>query len=118
MYKKLKNKEPTTLEDLKTVEPSVYSGLQKLLDFQESSPGDVERIFDLRFELSYEVFGAMKTVELMEGGSGTVVTAANRELYVDLYVKYLLDTSIKTQFDAFARGFHKVAEVIDSLFHL
>lgn len=108
VYKKLKNKEPTTLEDLKTVEPSVYSGLQKLLDFEESSPGDVERVFDLRFELTYEVFGAMKTAELMEGGSGTVVTAANRELYVDLYVKYLLDTSIKTQFDAFARGFHKV----------
>ena len=86
----------------------MYSGLQKLLDFEESSPGDVERVFDLRFELTYEVFGAMKTAELMEGGSGTVVTAANRELYVDLYVKYLLDTSIKTQFDAFARGFHKV----------
>lgn len=50
----------------------------------------------------------MKTVELLPGGSNTVVTAANREMYVDLYVEYLLDKSIETQFNAFAKGFHKV----------
>lgn len=50
----------------------------------------------------------MKTVELLPGGSNIIVTAENREMYVDLYVEYLLDKSIETQFNAFAKGFHKV----------
>jgi hypothetical protein len=59
-------------------------------------------------QISYEVFGDMKTVELLPGGSGMLVSADNREMYVDLYVEYLLDKSIETQFSAFAKGFHKV----------
>ena len=108
MYKKLKNKEETDIEDLRSLQPSLAAGLQKLLDFQESVPGEIEQVFDLRFEISYEVFGVMKTVELMEGGSNVVVTADNRQQYVDLYVKYLLETSIESQFKAFSRGFNKV----------
>ena len=50
----------------------------------------------------------MRTVELLPGGGDIRVSAANREMYVDLYVEYLLDKSIESQFNAFAKGFHKV----------
>lgn len=37
-----------------------------------------------------------------------MVTNANRKEYVDLYVRYLLDTSIARQFEPFKRGFFTV----------
>lgn len=51
----------------------------------------------------------MRTVELLPGGGDIRVSASNREMYVDLYVEYLLDKSIESQFNAFAKGFHKVS---------
>lgn len=60
----------------------------------------------------------MKTVELLDGGSNLVVDASNREMFVDLYVEYLLDKSISTQFDAFAKGFHKVTSTLNTLYIL
>ena len=108
IYKKLKGKDAVNLLDLHALQPSLAIGLQKLLDYKEESDGEIEAVFDMRFEISYEVFGEMKTVELMPGGSSVLVTAANREMYVELYVEYLLDKSIETQFTAFAKGFRKV----------
>ncbi|CAM9721303.1 unnamed protein product [Ectocarpus fasciculatus] len=108
VYKKMKGKEAPTLEDLASLQPSLAAGLQKLLDHTESSPGEIESVYDLRFEISYEVFGEMRTVELLPGGGDIRVSASNREMYVDLYVEYLLDKSIESQFNAFAKGFHKV----------
>lgn len=36
------------------------------------------------------------------------MTNANKHEYVELYVSYLLDTSVEAQFRAFERGFRKV----------
>ncbi len=96
VYKKLKNQNNLTLNDLRSLQPSLTDGLQKLLDYKESFEGEIETVFDLRFEvgatilmfrvrititnfqISYEVFGVMKTVELIEGGSSLLVSASNR----------------------------------------
>lgn len=59
-------------------------------------------------QVSYEEFGETKTFDLMVDGENIPVTAANKAEYVSLYVKYLLEDSIKRQFDAFQRGFHSV----------
>ncbi|CAN0125362.1 unnamed protein product [Scytosiphon promiscuus] len=93
-----------TLEDLKEAQPAVGRGLQQLLDFE----GDVESTFSRTFQISYEVFGAVKTFDLKEGGGETVVSRDNREEYVDLYVSWLLVESVKGQYGPFERGFHKV----------
>jgi len=41
-------------------------------------------------------------------GADTPVTDDNKQRYVDLYVRHLLETSIQRQFDAFQRGFKRV----------
>jgi ubiquitin-protein ligase E3 A len=50
----------------------------------------------------------MKTYDLIEGGGDVVVTNENRERYVDLYVKYILENSINEQYNAFHTGFYQV----------
>ncbi|GAQ89192.1 Putative ubiquitin-protein ligase [Klebsormidium nitens] len=103
VYKKLLGGKPT-LEDLKDARPAVGRSLQKLLDFE----GDVESAFGLDFQVSYENFGAEVIHDLITNGGQTPVTNANRQQYVELYVKYVLEESIQTQFDAFRRGFLQV----------
>lgn len=46
--------------------------------------------------------------DLVPGGGESPVTAENRQLFVELYVRHLLETSIQPQFDAFRRGFDQV----------
>ena len=41
-------------------------------------------------------------------GGEEEVTFESRDEYVSLYVSYLLEESVETQFSAFARGFRKV----------
>eukprot|EP00903_Cladosiphon_okamuranus_P014085 g13092.t1 len=103
VYKLVMGATPT-LEDLKEAQPDLGRGLQQLLDFD----GDVEATFARTFQISYEVFGAVKTFDLKEGGGDTAVTSANRHEYVDLYVRWLLVDSVKDQYGPFERGFHKV----------
>jgi hypothetical protein len=58
--------------------------------------------------VEYECFGAVRHAELKPGGSHINVTTANRAEYIQLYTRWLLDTSIKEQFSAFSSGFHQV----------
>ena len=59
-------------------------------------------------QVSYEEFGEAKAFDLQPNGGDIPVTTANREEYVRLYVNYLLQDSIATQFNAFQRGFLNV----------
>jgi hypothetical protein len=103
LYKKLIGHK-LTLEDLNDIRPTVAKNLQALLAFD----GDVEETFGLTFSVSYEYFGEVKHHDLLPNGSATPVTKQNREEYVSLYVKYLLEASIAPQFEAFAKGFRSV----------
>lgn len=104
LYKKLLDEE-IVLEDIKGAFPALGRGLQQLLDW---SDGDVSDVFCRSFEISYEVYGQVKTFPLVENGADIPVTNENRRDYVDLYIKHYADTSVKLQFDAFRRGFHRV----------
>ncbi|KAJ3256240.1 hypothetical protein HK103_005603 [Boothiomyces macroporosus] len=104
MYKKLV-KEEITLEDVKEAFPSLGKGLQQLLDWHD---GDVSDVFMRTFEISYERFGKVEHIPLMENGQDILVTNENREKYVLLYIKHLCYTSIQDQFNSFRQGFYKV----------
>ena len=104
-YKKLLYR-PTTLTDLYNIDTELGKGLQLLLDYTPSS--EVETVFCRTFEVAYEVYGEERTYELIEGGKNIAVTGENRTLYVKKYVEWLLDVSIKTQFEALFQGFSKV----------
>jgi ubiquitin-protein ligase E3 A len=105
VYKKLVGIEPT-LDDLKDVNPGLAQGLRKLLEFE----GNVEDAFMQNFQISYEAYGMVQTHDLKEGGADMPLTNANRQEYVDLYVRWCLRDSIAAQFEAFLSGFRLVCE--------
>ncbi|KAK0651290.1 hypothetical protein B0T16DRAFT_322335 [Cercophora newfieldiana] len=93
-----------TLEDLAEYRPRLSQGLRQLLDYD----GDVETTFCLDFVVNTERYGVIEKIALCPGGERRVVTNANRKEYVDLYVRYLLDTAVTRQFEPFKRGFFTV----------
>ena len=93
------------LEDM--VDEEIKNGLQALLDYEGD---DVEDIFCLSFEVTWNSLGMEKRVELKPGGASIPVTSSNKEEYVLLYVKWLLVDSIKEQWEAFESG---VMHVLD-----
>jgi ubiquitin-protein ligase E3 A len=104
VYKKLVGKK-LELSDLAELDKDLYEGLKQL---QDHNNDDVEDIFDLNFEISYENYGVKKTHSLLPNGKDTTVTKANKNQYLTLYVEYLLSSSIQRQFDSFKNGFFDV----------
>ncbi|KAI8520890.1 hypothetical protein Bbelb_006440 [Branchiostoma belcheri] len=103
VYKKLQG-ETLELTDLQDIQPTLASGLQELMEYE----GDVEMDLCYTFQVSYESFGHVKTVDLIENGSEVPVNNKNRGEFVRRYVNFLLVDSVERQFEAFSRGFHMV----------
>ncbi|OLN91944.1 putative E3 ubiquitin-protein ligase mug30 [Colletotrichum chlorophyti] len=93
-----------TLEDLAEYRPRLASGLRQLLEYD----GDVESTFQLDFVVDIEKYGTIIQVPLCPGGENKPVTNANRAEYVNLHVRYLLETAVTRQFEPFKRGFYTV----------
>ncbi|KAI4279919.1 MAG: hypothetical protein L6R35_005998 [Caloplaca aegaea] len=92
------------LSDLAELRPSLASGLQQLLEYD----GNVEETFCRDFVVDIDRYGQHLQVPLCLNGENRTVTSSNRAEFVDLYVKYLLDTSVSRQFEPFKRGFFSV----------
>ncbi|KAK8134587.1 hypothetical protein PG984_006599 [Apiospora sp. TS-2023a] len=93
-----------TLDELAEYRPSLARGLRQLLEYE----GDVQSTFCLDFVIDVDKYGDRVRVPLCPGGDNKMVTNSNRREYVDLYVRYLLDTSVSRQFEPFKRGFFTV----------
>lgn len=104
LYKMLLGDEPT-LADLRDISPTVATSLQSLLDYEGD---DFEEVFCLNFEVTREVFGEARHVPLKAGGEHLAVTQRNKAEYVELYVQYMLDTSVQRQFNGFKDGLMRV----------
>lgn len=100
VYKKLK-RQPLNLSDLEELQPQLARGLRALLEFK----GDVKSAFELTFQITYERYGENVVVDLKENGADITVDESNRIEYVELYVDYILTSSVRAQYDAFERGF-------------
>ncbi|KAL8958103.1 MAG: hypothetical protein Q9193_004776 [Seirophora villosa] len=92
------------LSDLAEFRPSLASGLQQLLEYD----GDVEETFCRDFVAEIDRYGQPVQVPLCLNGENRAVTNSNRAEFVELYVRYLLDTSVSRQFEPFKRGFFSV----------
>ncbi len=101
LYKKLLT-ESVGLSDLRDLMPDVYDGLLELLKYEKD---DLEDVFCLSFEVTLKDFDAVKTYELVKGGSDKEVTQENKCEYVDLICDFYLNKRVDAQFKAFARGF-------------
>ncbi|RDW75590.1 HECT-domain-containing protein [Coleophoma crateriformis] len=93
-----------SLDDLAEFRPSLANGLRQLLEFN----GDVESTFCRDFVADVDRYGQTTQVPLCPGGESKPVTNTNRREFVDLYVRYLLDTAVVRQFEPFKRGFFTV----------
>lgn len=62
----------------------------------------------ITFQASVEEYGKMITRDLKPDGKNLLVTNANRKEFVDLYLNWLLSSSISGRFRAFYLGFHSV----------
>lgn len=92
-----------TLEDLQEYRPSLARGLRDLLEFE----GNAEDL-GLDFTITMDKYGAAVQVPLCSRGDKIPVTNANRREYVDLYIRYLLETAVARQFEPFKRGFYTI----------
>ncbi|PBP21332.1 HECT-domain-containing protein [Diplocarpon rosae] len=95
-----------SLEDLAEYRPALARGLRQLLDYD----GDVEATFCRDFVADVDRYGHITQVPLCPDGDKKPVTNANRREFVDLYVRYLLDTVVARQFEPFKRGFFTVCD--------
>ncbi|EHY53349.1 putative E3 ubiquitin-protein ligase [Exophiala dermatitidis] len=93
-----------TLEDLAEFRPALARGFKQLLEFE----GDVEETFCRDFVAEMDRYGEIVQVPLCPGGEKRAVTNANRREFVDLYIHYLLETSVARQYEPFKRGFFTV----------
>ncbi|POS84909.1 hypothetical protein EPUL_002836, partial [Erysiphe pulchra] len=93
-----------SLTDLAQYRPALAKGLRQLLEYE----GDVESTFCRDFMADVDRYGQITQVPLCPNGEKRTVTNANRREFVDLYVRYLLDTAVSRQFEPFKRGFFTV----------
>lgn len=93
-----------SLEDLAEFRPTLAKGLRQLLEFD----GEVKETFCRDFVAVSERYGQLVEVPLCPNGENRAVTNGNRHEFVDLYIKYLLDTSVARQYEPFKRGFFTV----------
>lgn len=94
-----------TLEDLAEWRPRLARGLRQLLEFT----GDVQETFCRDFIIEVDKYGVIEQVPLCPGGESRPVTNSNRQEFVDLYIRFLLDKQVTRQFEPFKRGFFTIA---------
>lgn len=104
LYKKLL-KEPVTLNDLKDLSPTMANSLKSILEYDQP---DLEEAFGINFEITRDAFGEQSVVQLKPNGDCTPVTQENKKEYVDLYVDYILNKAVFSQYEPFYHGFMKV----------
>ncbi|XP_043091027.1 probable E3 ubiquitin-protein ligase HERC4 isoform X2 [Puntigrus tetrazona] len=106
LFKKLLQHSPT-LNDLEELSPVEARTLKSLLEEDEDDVVDM-----LSFDFT------VKGKNLVTNGDQTRVTKANRQKYVDLYVDFIFNKSVKSQFEHFSRGFSKGCPLdVWSMFH-
>ena len=79
--------------------------MQQLLDYENG--GSIPEVFAVTFETSENPLDPLSspgTVELLPGGAGKLVDSANRQLFVDLYLKHTLYNCVSHALLAFLRG--------------
>eukprot|EP01130_Rhizamoeba_saxonica_P018053 TRINITY_DN8938_c0_g1_i1.p1 TRINITY_DN8938_c0_g1~~TRINITY_DN8938_c0_g1_i1.p1 ORF type:complete len:998 (-),score=180.28 TRINITY_DN8938_c0_g1_i1:21-3014(-) len=99
-YKKLLGI-PVNFNDLKSTYISVAQNLEYMLNYE----GDIEETFGEYFQVAYRRYGETITYDLMKDGGNMPVTNYNVQMYVDSYVDFLLNISVKDQFVPLREGF-------------
>lgn len=101
-FYKMLLKRPITLDDMESVDVSIYNSLKSTLETEGVDS------WGLTFSVDEEIFGVDKEIELKPGGKDIDVTDENKAEFVDLKLKYYISDRIKDQFEALQTGFHEL----------
>ena len=104
IYKKLLGIEPC-LNDLKEYDPELYNNLNFLLNTDDKN---LKENLDTTFTVSVDNFGEKKIIPLKPNGENTFIDYENKNEYVDLYVNWFFNDSIKDFYISFEKGFYRV----------
>ena len=104
IYKKLLGIKPT-FEDLKECDNELYKNLQYIIN--QDNPKLQEEL-DSNFTVVDDKFGEKIVVPLKPGGENIMIDNFNKSEYVELYIDWFFNKSIKEYFSAFEKGFYKV----------
>ena len=104
IYKKLLGIEPG-LNDLKEYDPELYNSLKFLINTNDKN---LEENLDSNFTISIDKFGEKVVIPLKPNGENIMINYENKNEYVDLYLNWFFNESIKEYYDSFEKGFYKV----------
>jgi E3 ubiquitin-protein ligase HUWE1 len=110
--------------DLEAIDPEYYKSLVWMVSERSISShyscltypscpncqleNDIEDYVELTFSVEPEEFGKSEIIDLKPNGRNIPVTNENKMEYVNLVAEQRLTSAIKSQIDAFLRGFHEV----------
>ncbi|KAF5898054.1 putative E3 ubiquitin-protein ligase HERC4, partial [Clarias magur] len=101
LFKKLLDIRPS-LEDFGELSPVTAQSLQYLLNYTDDDADNMAMTFTIVWD--------NVEVELDSDKPGKDVTSTNKNLFVELYVDYVLNKSVERVFNEFKRGFYKVCD--------
>lgn len=120
LYRKVLNWPVTDLHHIEDGWPDLASGLTQLQEWDEKD-GAVEDIFARTYEFSVSTYGSHATRDMNTADTtwpqvgknaspspdqeAPLVTKDNRDEYINDYIRFLTDVSVRPQFTAFERGF-------------
>uniref|UniRef100_A0A6B2EBR4 Putative hect e3 ubiquitin ligase n=1 Tax=Phlebotomus kandelakii TaxID=1109342 RepID=A0A6B2EBR4_9DIPT len=104
LYRKILQ-EMVDLSDLRDLMPTVAKSFEDMLQYQEN---DFEEVFLVTFSITENVYGEQRTVDLKPNGRNIFVTQETKQEFVDLYIDYVFNESVKSHFEGFDMGFQKV----------
>ncbi len=104
VYKKLLGIKPT-LEDMKECDPELYHTLNYL---KNNNDANLKEEIDTNFTVIDDKFGEKLVKPLKENGENIMIDINNKDEYVDLYIDWYFNESIKDFFNSFEKGFYRV----------
>ncbi|KAI9917016.1 hypothetical protein PsorP6_017032 [Peronosclerospora sorghi] len=93
------------LNELPSFDPEIYKNLM----FLKSYDGDIEELC-LTHTVVHDVFGEQKEIAIIPNGGNIPVTNENKTRYIHLVANYYLNTQIRDECAAFAKG---LSDLID-----
>ena len=104
VYKKLLGIKPT-LKDMKECDPELYSTLSFLANTKDKN---IKEALEQDFTVIDDKFGEKLVIPLKPDGENIMVDIDNKDEYIELYINWYFNESIKEVFTSFERGFYRV----------
>ena len=93
------------IEDLKEMDLELYNNLKFLLN---SNDKNIKEKLETNFTVTVDKFGEKIILPLKEKGEEIFIDYDNKKEYVDLYLDWYFNKSIKEYYDSFEKGFYRV----------